>query len=100
MTDELSRLERTDYRLVQQEVKRIWNTGTIEFSLHAVAEMEAEQIDEADVQHVIRFGKIVGHEEVDCIWTYRFHGKTVDGSRAAVVVSNRGNLIIVTVFLR
>ncbi len=92
-------LDRADHRQVARAVQRLWNSGSREYTLHCVAEMESERITENDIQHVLRFGKIVTHEEIDQVWRYRFHGRSVDGARTGVVVKLHASLIVVTTFL-
>jgi len=100
LATKVSKPDPTDFRRVKATIKRLWNDDQREYTLDAVDEMQKERIDEADIQHVIRFGKIVSHDLVDDVWRYRFHGRAVDGARAGVVVEVRPWLIIITAFLR
>ncbi len=91
----------TDYRQAIIRIRQLWNLGDVEFATgHAFEEMDNDGLDANDVQHCLRFGRIVAHEKPFVFWRYRVHGKSVDGEHMAVVVEVNGHLVIVTAFTR
>lgn len=91
-----------DYRAARLRMKRIWNEGVVRWSPHAQSHMLDEGIDDLDVHQVIKFGKIVEHEESEYEgYRYRYilRGKSVDEFRLRVVVDINGSMMIVTCFV-
>ena len=91
----------TEYKRVIVEIRQLWNSGAVEFTIHAQEMMEERVVDANDIQHVIRFGKIVDHvrpeQSPHSVWRYTIRGKCVDGAKLDCVVDIDGGLIIVTV---
>ncbi len=82
----------------------MWNEGAVEFPEHAEDQMDARQVDALDVQHVIRFGKIMSHvppeENPSGLWRYTLRGKAVDGDKLDCVLDIDVNLVVVTVIAK
>ena len=92
----------SDYRAAKVRMKRIWNEGVVKWGHHAQLHMHHEGIDDTDVHHVIKFGRITGHEDSEYEgYRYRYilRGKSVDGFRMRVVVDLDDQMMIVTCFV-
>src|SRR2546430_1195319 len=86
-----------DYRRAHRRIKKCWETGDVEFWDHAQKRMREDRLDSNDVQHVVRYGRIVDHSHPNAAWRYVLEGRAVDGSKVKVVVEVNGMLAIVTV---
>ena len=80
-------------------IKALWRDGSVLWTSHADQVMKARKIEMTDVQHIIRYGRVVHHELGKRMWRYRVEGTCVDGKSAACVVEVNGLLVIVTVFV-
>jgi len=92
----------SDYRAVKLRMKRIWNEGVVRWGLHAQKHMQDEGIEDVDIHHAIKFGRITDHEESEYEgYRYRYvlRGKSVDGFKLRVVVDLNGQMMIVTCFV-
>jgi hypothetical protein len=102
MTPTRDRSRPADYRAARLRMKRIWNEGVVKWGHHSQEHMQDEGIDDVDVHHVIKFGKITGHEESEYAgYRYRYvlKGKSVDGFRLRVVIDLDDRMMIVTCFV-
>ena len=86
-----------NYKLAHQRIKKLWNEGKTEITVHAQQRMKQREIDMLDIANVIRYGRITEHTRPKTCWRYSILGKAVDGERMRCVVEIDGNLIIVTV---
>jgi len=86
-----------DYRLARQRIRKLWNEGKTEFTIHAQQNMKKRAIYAPDVWNVIQYGRIIEHSKPMAHWRYTLLGNAVDGKKVKCVVEIDGNLIIVTV---
>lgn len=86
-----------NYKIAFQRIKRLWNEGHVEILPHAQKRMTQRRLDTNDIQHIIRYGRIVEHSQPREFWRYNIAGTSVDGKKATCVVEVNDNLIIVTV---
>lgn len=86
-----------DYGRALTRIRQLWKQGAVLYTGHAVRRMRRRQIDATDIQHIIRYGRITGHNKPKEDWLYTVEGTTVDQERAACLVAITGRLIIVTV---
>jgi hypothetical protein len=91
-----------NYAAVIARIRKIYETGTVRILPHAQRRMRERGIDNNDIQHIIRCGKIVKHGmpvgATDIRYTIR--AEALSGSRKfmSCAVEVKGNLLIVTVF--
>ena len=80
-------------------IRALWRDGSVMWTHHAEQQMKARQIDMTDVQHIIRYGRVLSYEWGRHRWRYKLEGKCVDGKSACCIVEVNGLLLVVTVFL-
>jgi len=97
MADVLPMWNPGNYRLVRQRIRKLWNEGRTEFTIHAQQNMRKRAIDTPDIQNVIHYGRIIEHSKPMAHWRYTLLGNAVDGKKVKCVVEIGGSLIIVTV---
>lgn len=85
-----------NYKVAFQRIKNLWEEGEVEFTPHAQDQMSQRGCETTDLQHIIKFGRIVGHSRPKVLWRYRIDGTTVDGVKAYCAVEIDRRLIIVT----
>ena len=86
-----------DYKRTLHRIKRLWREGAVEILPHAQRRMIERRIEMTDIEHLIRYGCIVDHSKDRENWRYVVEGRTVDGTKADVVVEIDVALLIVTV---
>jgi hypothetical protein len=86
-----------DYVWAMKRIRHLWEEGKVELVSHAIKQMAKRHIDMLDIQHVIRYGRIVSHSMPLYLWRYKVAGTRVNGRPVACIVEINGNLIIVTV---
>ena len=92
----------SDYGTARLRMMRIWKDGVVKWSRHAQQHMQDEGIDDMDVHHVIKFGKIANHETSEYEghrYRYVLRGRSIDGFGMRVVVDLDGQMTIVTCFI-
>lgn len=87
----------TNYRRVERRVRALWDEGDVEIAPHAQKRMRERKLEMTDIQNVLRYGRVVEHSRPAELWRYAIEGKSVDGTKAKVVVEIDGSLVIVTV---
>jgi hypothetical protein len=86
----------TNYRRVQERIRKLWEEGAVEILPHAALRMKERKMEITDVYNVIRYGRVTEHSKPGELWRYVVEGKTVEGTKAGVVVEIDGTLIVVT----
>ncbi len=87
----------TNFKRVEQRIRKLWEEGDVKILPHATTRMQERKIETTDIRHVIRYGRVVDHSKPADLWRYEIEGKTVEGTKASVVVEIDGMLIVVTV---
>ena len=87
----------TNNKAVRDRIKQLWDKGLTRFSYHARKRMYERSIDSTDIQHIIRYGKIVDHSKPGDYWRFKIEGKTTDDVLLSCVIEIEDKLIIVTV---
>jgi hypothetical protein len=85
-------------RSAADRIKALWKDGSVVWTHHAEHQMKARKIDMTDIQHIIRYGRVVSHERGRQRWRYRVEGRCVDGKPAVCIVEVNGLFVIVTAF--
>lgn len=82
-----------------ERIKTLWQEGQVEIQPHAGQQMRARRLEITDVEHIIRYGRVVEHSRPrpGGPWRYKVEGSAVDGGWAACVVELVGRLLIITV---
>ena len=89
----IGRFDTANFRTVLNEIRRLWEEGSVIILPHARQRMVERNLDELDVQNIFLGGRVtqqIGKR-------FRVIGKSVEGAKAACVVEIEGDLIIVTV---
>lgn len=101
MVDRVRRLEDRplSYRRAMERIRTLWNEGLVEIDpYHAQVRMRERGFDMLDLEHLIRYGRVVEHSKPGRLWRYKVEGTSVEGERAACVVEIKGHrIVIVTV---
>lgn len=83
-------------RRALERIRQLWNAGVVRFSGHVAKRMRERELDNNDVEHVFRQGRVTAWSRPMTLWRYEVEGAVVDGRRARVVVEINGVLVIVT----
>lgn len=90
-----------NYAVAQRSIKRLWDEGLYIPHPHALQRMEERGLNNLDIQHIIRYGKIVDHTMPSSLWRYKIQGRTLDRRTASCIVEmDAHSLILVTVISR
>jgi len=87
-----------NYRSVMIRIKQLWEKGNVIITFHARERMAERSIDILDIQHIIKYGRVVGHIIEKRRWKYELTNKLTDGRKASCVVVLEARAIIITVY--
>ena len=87
----------TNYKVVKEIVKKLWDKGLTRFTYHARKRMAEKNRETTDIQYIIYYGTIVEHSHPGDFWRFKLEGKTVDDDLLACVVEIENKLVIITI---
>lgn len=89
------------YERAAQRIKTLWKSGNYRFTKHAQQRLLQRGFSDADIRHLINYGRVTEHSRPAGAWRYRLSGQTVDGHRADAFFEVEGNtLALVTVLFK
>lgn len=87
----------SNYVWAIRRIKSLWNEGNFEILPHAQERMKKWKLDILDIEHIVKYGRVVEHTMPQNLWRYKVQGTAVDRRRAHCMIEIDGSLIIVTV---
>lgn len=87
------------YPAAIKRIRQLWASGQVIWTRHAEYRLFQRGLDMLDVEHVIKYGKVIEHSRPAELWRYKVVGTCVDKSSAACLVEIEAALIIVTVIV-
>ncbi len=83
-----------------QRIRTLWREGLVTWSPHAEQRLSDRGLNMLDVEHLVRYGRVVEHSRPGASWRYTLRGTTMEGKPASVVIEMGGELLtVVTVML-
>ncbi len=74
-----------NYKAAHARIKYLLKEGQTEFLPHAQTRMQQRGLDDQDIIHILKYGRIVEHSKPMDLWRYTISGKSIDQKKTANV---------------
>lgn len=83
-----------------KRIRTLWREGRVTWLPHAEDRLAQRGFTMLDVEHLVRYGRVVEHSRPGNLWRYKIKGRTVEEKTASVVFEPEGDLLtVVTIML-
>ncbi len=83
-----------------KRIRKLWAEGKVTWSPHAEERLLGRGLNMLDVEHIVRYGRVIENSRPGNRWRYKMQGRTVEGKGASAVFELAGDLLaVVTVML-
>jgi hypothetical protein len=83
-----------------KRIRTLWREGSVTWLPHAEERLFERGLNILDVEHLVRYGRVVENSRPGGVWRYKIKGRTVEGKTASAVFEPNGDLLtVVTVML-